>query len=140
MRTSIIMLLVLIATVCNAQVYIKKAAKDYDFRDSTFMWLTSRAQLDSAHQLFDKGVEYQVVIDKDSLITFVSTIDKKFISPEKLRVGMKYADIPVSSIVYKDSLSTGWFKKIKLKSDWYALFDNAKPLKKSSLIVGFYQQ
>lgn len=104
------------------------------------MFLTSQSHFDYAHLLYDKGIKYQAVVNKDSIITYISTSDSNFTNPEGLRVGMQYSNISKKVMVSEPDISLGWFKTVKLTSNWYAMFAYDKPLTDSSKIIGFYQK
>ncbi|MGE5529751.1 MAG: hypothetical protein ACM3X6_11505 [Patescibacteria group bacterium] len=70
-----------------------------------------------------KGIKYKIGVDESMVIIFISTDDRKFTTPEKVKPGMKFMDAMEISTQFPDSkliIEKGWAGVIPLQSGWNA--------------------
>lgn len=91
-------------------------------KESDHYIMAGPSALYKSHTLFLYGAEFTLgVTEKESVIRYIATEDKKFITNEGFHVGMSYKDI--KSRLKKEAIKLpGWAWYIPLESGWNLAF------------------
>jgi len=84
--------------------------------------LVSPAQFEECYKIRIDSIDYLISIDKEKRFKFISTFDKKFISLEGVKVGMKLPDV-IQRSKQTLRLINGWAYVLPLNSGWNAAFE-----------------
>ncbi len=79
--------------------------------------LVSAGQMRSSKEIKLLGCDFDVVILGENDTVYLTTNDKKFVTPEKISVGMKFSEIP-ENLREKINKENGWGYFIELDSKW----------------------
>ena len=79
--------------------------------------LISAGQTKTAKEIIFRKCKFDVVVDGKSDTIYLATSDPQFITPEKLKVGMKFSQIPLE---FRENMQkeNGWGYYVPLKSNW----------------------
>jgi len=77
--------------------------------------------MDDMYKVTIDGVAFGLGVGGDGLISYVSTNDPSFITPEGARVGMTLQEMP-PSVERRVQRSAGWIFYIRLPSGWRVAF------------------
>ena len=92
-----------------------------DVNQSSTQILASPSQTFSKYNVLVKGIKYEIGVDSEKTIAFISTSDENFSTPENIRVGMGLME--ALQISHADMLiEKGWASYLTLKSGWNAAF------------------
>lgn len=86
---------------------------------SRFMTMASPSQLYESHLVAVDGAVYDLGLDREGLVRFISTSDPQFRTPEGLKTGDSLAAVRVFA-AEKMRVAGGWARYIPLTSGWNA--------------------
>lgn len=84
---------------------------------SRFMTMASPSQLYESYLVAVDGVVYELGVDREGLVRFISTGDPQFRTPEGLKAGDSLAAVRVFA-TEKMRVEGGWARYIPLRSGW----------------------
>ena len=89
--------------------------------ESSIWILISSSQFSKAYLVIYDEIYYTIAVNDINKVSFISTEDELFISPESLKIGGSFADVKAltKNKVIKE---TGWAYYIPLESGWNAAF------------------
>jgi len=83
--------------------------------------IVTPSHMDDMYKVTIDGVAFGLGVGGDGLISYVSTNDPSFITPEGARVGMTLQEMP-PSVERRVQRSAGWIFYIRLPSGWRVAF------------------
>jgi hypothetical protein len=75
-----------------------------------------------AQSIIFGGINYNILQDSSRILTYISTSDKNFVSPENLKIGEKYKDAKAQ--VISQRFIAGYGFELQTSSGWYAAITN----------------
>jgi hypothetical protein len=112
----------------------------FDASQSTEMLKTGPEQSLPGYNVLSKGIKYKIGVDQNNAIAFIYTDDKKFATPEGIKVGTNLMDAlqlsPDSSLIVEN----GWVCYIRLKSGWNAALDDDSGMSIFAKVIFIFQQ
>ena len=89
------------------------------------MMRTSHGQFTTVYPIRQNGIEYLIAWDKDSLLSYILTLDRKFKTAEGYKIGTSYRQIKGRDIKEKIS-EHGYGERNVLRSGWSFVIVNEK--------------
>jgi hypothetical protein len=94
--------------------------------------MTSGASLDPAYEVTFNGIDFVVAISRDDVVRYISTVDRRFSTPDGIHVGSS-----LSSVLAAGGAAPlpepGWGFHTALRSGWSVGFTNGTGLSESPL-------
>ncbi len=85
--------------------------------DSTISIFVTPAELRDGFAIKYNGIKYDICIDKDSILTYIETRDKLFLTEDGVSIGTKYSEA-LKSVKSKPHVRRGFGCIMPLKSGW----------------------
>jgi len=105
--------------------------------------MVSPSQFEDCYQVKINNINYLISIDGNNRIKSIFTYDKKFISPDSIKIGMKLSDV-IRLSKDKPYLINGWAYVIPLNSGWNAAFEisnyDSNTLSPDSIVKWMYKR
>lgn len=120
---------------CKARGQQIAIGKQYEINKSTSfqMLMTSGGSFDKAYKVTENGCQFIICLDSIREITYISTKDKAFKTPESVSVGKLITVSDKNKLINEP----GWACYIKLDSGWNAIisYEHCAPSKTHKYIV-----
>lgn len=129
------LLLLLSPMFCFAQVKLGDKISQYKIIDTENLLINS-SDVVKSYKVHSEFIDYNVCLNKDSLIFFILTKDVHF-STDGFKVGCTYKAIKIKN-KKKMIKWNGWGNFIELNSGWCAVFDYSK-IKLTSKVLFFFK-
>jgi hypothetical protein len=144
-RVFIFVFLAILSINCFSQVIIGKRidqVQNLRLLDSSIHLLVESAQISEVKIAIIGAVFYQILLDTNNRIKFISTEDINFKSEEGVRVGDTWSVLKKRFKLNKKKVIkyAGWGSVLEFKSGWLGVFDFSKPIQAGSPILFFYQK
>lgn len=94
--------------------------------ESCVLTMAASAQMWPSYQADAREATFTVGVDRDAVVHFISTSDKRFSPPEGLHIGDAAAAAIAASPRESVELEPGWGWYILLPSGWYAFLDDSE--------------